>query len=71
MASNQIRLIESCEFGDAGDVLTPEPADVARLLVERGVAEWVEAAETREQSVVQAPREPRPVRRRGRNGQSV
>ena len=34
MPPRQIRLIKPCEFGDVGDLLTPEPLDVARLLVE-------------------------------------
>jgi len=43
MNSRTIRITEPCEFGEPGDLLCPEPWDIAHLLVEtRGVAEYVE-----------------------------
>ena len=42
MNSRTIRIIERCEFGEPGDLVRPEPWDIATLLVEiRGVAEYV------------------------------
>lgn len=47
MPAKQIRIVEPCEFGDPGDVLSPEPWDVATMLVEiRRVAEYVETHAT-------------------------
>jgi hypothetical protein len=43
MPTRAIRIIERCEFGEPGDVVRPEPYDVAVLLVEiRRVAVFVE-----------------------------
>jgi hypothetical protein len=43
MNPRTIRIIERCEFGEPGELLCPEPWDIAFLLVEvRRVAEYVE-----------------------------
>ena len=43
MSARTIRITKRCEFGEPGDLLCPEPWDIASLLVEtRGVAVYVE-----------------------------
>ena len=45
MNGRTIRITERCEFGEPGDLLSPEPWDIAAVLVEtRGVAVYVENA---------------------------
>jgi hypothetical protein len=45
MNARAIRIIKPCEFGEPGDVLCPEPWDIACLLVEtRGVAVYEETS---------------------------
>ncbi len=52
----KIRLTETCEFGETGDVLEPDMPDIANLLIQRGVGVPQEAIDPEPSPVSSKPR---------------